>query len=250
MIKTIFAFWAVSFLTSCSSYIKEWHREIDRKPIRKSYLKGTSSREGQGSLRRSSVLSGRYSNKYSRSRSGKRVLSTADTNYLPPQVQRRYGKTQKRNQVNDLYDNGSEGSLWRGVGQESYFFSKNNIKKNGDIVIINVGEKLKRDIMLELSRRFPKMLNRKKKKKSDVSQNTNSKEEANKERRGIHERISGVVIEEINQGHLIVRGRKDIFHRKAKRLVEVQALIARRDIGDLDTIHSDKILESKVLVLR
>ena len=249
MTKKIFAILTVSFLTSCSSYIKEWHREMDRKQIRKSYLKGTRPRGLTGSLQRNSVLNGRSSNKYSRSRSALRTLSTADTNYHPPQVQREYRKTKKRNQINDLYDNGNEGSLWHGIGQEGYFFSKNNIKKNGDIIIINVGEKLKKDIMLELSRRFPSMVKRKKK-KSDASQNTNSKEEDGKNRKGIHDRISGVVIEEINQGHLIVRGRKDIFHRKAKRLVEVQALIARRDIGDLDTIHSDKILESKVLVLR
>ena len=249
MTNKIFIILTVSFLMSCSLSMKKWYPEIDRKQVQERDMRGGRSQRGARGIQDNLVSNRKPSNANFHIRSGMRVLSTANTNDLSPRVERHYGKSQKRNRINDLYDNGNEGSLWFGVGQGNYFFSRNNIKKNGDIVIIDVGDKLKKDIMFELSRRFPSMINRRKK-IGDKNKNKNLKKSDDKDRKGVKNRISGVVIEEINQGHLIVRGRKDVFHKKRKRLVEVQALISRRDIGDFDTIHSDKILESKVLVLR
>ena len=73
---------------------------------------------------------------------------------------------------------------------------------------------------------------------------------AGKEKSQVYDRISSVIIEEVNKDHLLVRGRKDVIFRKMKRYVEVQALINKRDISDEDAIESTKILESSVTILR
>jgi flagellar basal body L-ring protein FlgH len=47
-----------------------------------------------------------------------------------------------------------------------------------------------------------------------------------------------------------VKGKKEVIFRKEKRYIEIQALVSRRDIQDNDTISSDKVLESRVNILR
>ena len=64
------------------------------------------------------------------------------------------------------------------------------------------------------------------------------------------EKISGVVVEEINREHLLIKGRKNVLFKNRKRMVEVQALVSRKDIGDNDIISSDAILESNVTVVK
>ena len=55
-----------------------------------------------------------------------------------------------------------DGSLWSAKNSESFLFVTNNIKKKGDIVIVEVMSKMKDNIQDELKRTFPE---RKKKKK-------------------------------------------------------------------------------------
>jgi flagellar basal body L-ring protein FlgH len=65
-----------------------------------------------------------------------------------------------------------------------------------------------------------------------------------------HDKISSVVVEEINREHLLIKGRKNVLFKNRKRMVEVQALVSRKDIGDDDTISSDVILETNVVVVK
>jgi len=58
------------------------------------------------------------------------------------------------------------------------------------------------------------------------------------------------VIEQIDDQHLLLRGRKDVLYKNRKRLVEIQALIPRRDLNDNNTVNSDSILEQTITVLR
>ena len=72
----------------------------------------------------------------------------------------------------------------------------------------------------------------------------------NRVKRGHVYRISSVVTEEINNLYVIVRGRKEVLFRKRKRLIEIQGLIARKDISPDDKITSDSFLESSIKIIR
>ena len=62
--------------------------------------------------------------------------------------------------------------------------------------------------------------------------------------------LSSVVTEEINNLYVILRGRKEVLFRKRKRLIEIQGLIARKDVSPDDKITSDQFLESSIKIIR
>jgi flagellar basal body L-ring protein FlgH len=66
----------------------------------------------------------------------------------------------------------------------------------------------------------------------------------------IKDKISSVVVEEINREHLLIKGRKNVLYKNRKRMVEVQALVSRKDISDDDVLNSDTILETSVSVVK
>lgn len=241
---------------SCSNYVSKWHNQIDREMAlsNNKYKLGPKNNDNVNLYRRNLPASKRFSQQKAISQSKDKMHSTQFTRNLNPNVKRQYTPENRvRVRANDLTDNGNEGSLWVGAGQENYLFSRNNSKKSGDIVVIEVQNKLKTDITLELSRAFPEM---KKKKKDGTPEAAAEKPEEEKEAANdtggtkIYDRISSVVIEEINSDHLLLRGRKDVLFKKKKRLVEVQALIARRDVTDSDSVPSSRIIETSVAVLR
>ncbi len=178
----------------------------------------------------------------------------------PPPVRRNYRPKQnlrKRYKADDLLDNSSNrASLWAGKGKDRHLFTVLKEKRNGDIVLINVQKVLKNDITLELKRAFPdipkptstddKKDGEENKKNEEVADNTEKEMSGNK----IYDRVSSVIVEEINEDHLLLRGQKSVLFKQRKRLVEVQALVSRRDITDEDTVNSDNILESSVHILR
>lgn len=242
------------FGTSCASYVNRMHKEIDSKDEQKF----------RPSSRDSFLL-------YQKRNGGQlKSLTTKEVNNLKPGTQRQYTKSKKRYSANDLLDNDDSGSLWAGRGQESFLFSKNNYKRNGDIVIIQVQGNLKSAISAELARAFPatpkpRLANSNNagdeikdgkrpaaanniKSPPPVEENPSSgaKEDPTK----VYDRISSIVLEEVNKDHLLVRGRKELLYKRNKRVVEIQALVARRDVEDNDTIMSKHIIESDVHVLR
>ncbi len=241
-------------LSSCSSYVNRWHSEIDREQARRGggYRKGPKS-GNEFDLYRNKPVGQKFSNIAPIKEPTQGIHSTAYRNKVMPSTKRDYAP-RTRYKSNDLYDNGNEGSLWSGAGQENYLFSRNNAKKHGDIVAIEVQSKLKKEITLELARAFPTMAKPKKDKKDNAKAAApeapkNEEKEADDPNK-IHDRISSVVIEEINQDHLLLRGRKDVLYKKKRRLVEIQALISRRDVSDEDSVMSNSVLESTVSVLR
>lgn len=178
----------------------------------------------------------------------------------PPQVRRDYrpqSSVKKRYTAADLTDNTkNDSSLWAGKGRQKHLFTAQKDKKHGDIVLVNVKKALKNDITLELKKAFPDY--------PSYAKKTDSKEDAKPEAKAeeaeeakpkedetkVYDRVSSVVIEEINDDHLLVRGQKSVLFKKRKRLVEIQALVSRRDISDTDTIDSDNMLETSVHILR
>ena len=230
------------FLTSCSNYISKIYKQIDR--------------EERIKRKKSSDVFSRFRD----SKSGK-PISTNETSKLRPKVKRSYKgnpNAKRRYKSSDLNDN-SNNSLWVGEGKDSDFFIEIKKKKYGDIVIINILSSFKNKITRELKKAFPK-----RKKPSLKTENKDGKAgaetkepvAANKNKEDdpkigdALDQISSVVTERISKTHLLIRGRKEVLFRRRKRLVEVQALVARKDISIEDKVESDKFIESSVRIIR
>ncbi len=248
-------------LTSCASYIERMHRQLDQE-------------EGVGSSAQSDQFD------QFRARPGQQMPNTshpqfsaptprssASTNFMSPQVKRDYrpmNEAKKRYNADDLTDSQNEASLWSGNGKGNYLFGAVDDKRNGDIVLIQVAGRLKNEITLELKRAFPDMAPPPKKAEgaeggaaaegaaaaAGPAPASNNEDEAAADPDKVYDRISSVIVEHINDAHLLLRGRKHVLYKSHKRLIEVQALVSRRDISSEDTVNSDRILETSIVVLR
>jgi len=190
-------------------------------------------------------------------------VSSANVGNFKPGVQRLYNKQKKpRLKAQDLYDNGNTASLWGTQDLDSFLFTKTNYKKLGDIIVIKVVKGLKDEIGLELNRRFPAMKKEEEEDEAKDGKDADGKKDEKKtaekkdapapaaDPKKIYDKISGLVVEEINKGHILIRGRKDVLYRNRKRLIEIQALVNRKDVTDDDSVTSNKILESTVTIIR
>ena len=190
-------------INSCASYINKMHREFDgASNVRKKYEKDRFDqyRRGKVTARKNNVNS--FKNPY--------IVPSVQRNYRP------LAKAKKRYRVNDIADSQGDGSLWSGVeGRGNYLFTNNDDKRNGDIILIQVADKLKKEMSAELKRAFPSPTRKPKKKssttdpsKAPASTAPKVAEKKEDEKTTIHDRISSVVIEEINKEHLLIRGKK------------------------------------------
>jgi flagellar basal body L-ring protein FlgH len=177
-------------------------------------------------------------------------------NDMPPSVRRNYRSSGARTSARDFQDAGSSGSLWVDAPGGSLFTT--DITKNvGDIIIINVLDSLRNQISSELKRAFPEPVARKKENEkpapgapAQVAAPAPTTPAGDELETKVYDKISGVVAEEINKDYFLLRGKKEVIFRKEKRFVEVQALVSRKEISDNDTINSDRLVESRVIVLR
>jgi len=244
-----------SFLYSCGSYVDSLHRQIDRESGVK---QRPTKAHNQFDLYRGKGERNNNTN----------LLSTANQKAMEPNIKRQYNpdtEVKKRYTSDDLYDNGNEQSLWSGQGKDSFLFTQDSKKRQGDIILINVMNRLKNDITAELKRVFPapqaitskkdKKGNAKDGKKDESSKEKESEEKDNQDASSpaegqVHDKISTVIIEEINKDHVLLSGRKNILFRNRKHLIEVQALAHRRNINTEDQINSDEVIETNISVLR
>jgi flagellar L-ring protein precursor FlgH len=239
--------------TSCGTYVDNIYRDLDK-----------SERDAEVDIQddqfdRFRNTKRRTSSVYNKPK-GNRDVSTTNQKYVEPTVKRQYQEEKvalKRTTASDLTDQGNDGSLWTGNDSGQFLFTTSKSKNSGDIVQINVLAKLKNEITLELKRAFPENpfeaktgTEEKSKDGTAAAPKAAAKDSADMTDQGPSDRISGVVVEEINREHLLIKGRKNVLFRNRKRLVEVQALVSRKDITDDDTINSDAILESNVSVVR
>lgn len=229
------------FLSSCAAYVNSVHRQIDNEE-RSKRARYTQYR-GQGDRRpiQNPVTLG-----------GGATANSQKNMY--PGVRRNYQTPGKRRyRADDLVDNQSDGSLWSGKNSESFLFVNNNLKKKGDIVIIEVMKSLKDVIQDELKRNFPEAPKSVKKGKAGTAEKTAEAPAApaaaeNPDK--VYDKISTSVVEQVNQDYLLIRGRKEIMYKKFKRYFEVQAIVSQKDITSRDSVTSPKLLEPKINVLR
>ncbi len=243
-------FISIIYLTSngCSHYIHRIHQEFDKKLNNRS------------KARKKDTFSLYRKNKHYRQN-----ISTRNLRNISPTIKRRYTPTaRKRYKADDLNDNQYDGSLWSGQkGNDQFLFTKNNYKSSGDIVLVQVYGKLKNEITAELKRAYPNPKNKQKNripsssKKTDkpagqasAGQPKESDQTAPENDQKAYDRISSVVVEEINRDHILLRGRKNLLYQNRKRLIELQALISRKDILDDDTVSSNRIIESSITVIK
>lgn len=259
-LKTIFLLGILSLMTSCSSYVNSLYRDFEQQERSNSDVDVASDGFDQYRFPKR-----RTSREYNRVSKIDRTVTTGNVKILAPEVKRQYKDEKaavKRYTASDLTDNGNDGSLWAGSDPNAFLFSNNTSKSAGDIVQINVLPRLKNEITLELKKAFPDNpyeTRVAKAEKTDESRAPAVAEEKKADKKepesnlndgGAQDKISGVVVEEINREHLLIKGRKNVLFKNRKRMVEVQALVSRKDIAENDTINSDAILESNISVVR
>lgn len=239
--------------TSCANYISKMYTELDgpqRRQVEEQRRANADSKFDQY----------RRSRRSADAPQDRRSLTSTTRANVQPQVKRQYSKTvSPRVTASNFYDNRNDGSLWAGDGNENYLFTKNKWKRNGDIILVNVQTRLKNEITMELKRAFPPIP------KLGATPNKEGEQQAGQQQAAaegagddedksadskIHDKISGVIVEEISRDHLLVRGQKNVLFKNRKHLIELQALISRKDINEDDTVNSTKFLESSVTVLR
>jgi flagellar L-ring protein precursor FlgH len=253
--KTIIIF-MLFILASCAGYVDNIHRQLDRE-------------EKIAKRKKSDFPSDRFAAFRERDRmrpeNDKRPIKNPITyslgndpsGQMKPPVKREYRP--QRLQADDFVDKDSDGSLWANQGSSSSLFTYQNDKRMGDMVIINVLENLRNQISSELKRTFPDKPKRSgkelkagegdKKAAAATPPAASANRDENEMDMKVYDKISGTVMEEISKDYILLRGRKEVIFKKEKRSIEVQALVSRKDIMENDYVNSDKLLESRVIVL-
>lgn len=252
----------LSLLTSCSSYMNSIYKEFENQDRAVVDAENENNYEDQFDQFRKTKR--RTSQVYNKPKKGNNGVTTNTQAVVEPNVKRQYKDERtalKRYTASDFTDGEGDGSLWAGSDPNAFLFSSSKSKTSGDIVQINVGNKLKDEITMELKRAFPDNPYEAKAAKENESKagastpgaaGGNEKKPASVAEAGgdVKDKISSVIVEEINREHLLVKGRKNVLFKNKKRMVEVQALVSRKDISDDDSINSDSILETNVSVVR
>jgi len=244
-------------LVSCANYVNSVHRQIDRE---EGGTRPSSARPqpSQPPVDRFAAYRERDRFKKEDRRPIQNPLTYSlgsDPSVRPP-VKRDYRP--QRYQARDFVDDDNSGSLWANQGSSSSLFTYQNDKRTGDMVIINVLENLRNQISSELKRTFPDKPVRKatdknpepEKKTAQAAPVNPLTAQENEMDMKVYDKISGTVMEEISKDYILLRGRKEVIFKKEKRSIEVQALVSRKDIMENDYVNSDKLLESRVVILR
>lgn len=142
-------------------------------------------------------------------------------------------------------------SLWTGKGTDSYLFTNTTEKKVGDLITIDVYKNLRNEIATELkidaetaSYEGPEG----EKEKTEAEKPAAESESASDDKPS--DQISAIVEEDVNQTHLLLKGKKTLVFRGKKKLLEIKALVAKKDIKSDDRVDSKNIMETNIIVLR
>lgn len=272
--RTLLLTLILSSFYSCASYVQNLHRQIDHEERAELVKQGKAQPQNR-------AYNPNYQGQYPNSQAQNPYVNQqyAQTNQDPRYPSRKFDQRPIQNPVtlqnvpsaastnsrtnfdpnrrytaDDLRDNDPSGSLWSDNNGGTYLFTTSENIKRGDFVVIEVLASLKDDIQEELKRAYPEPPKRN---ADGTVEKTEEEKPAEPARAGaatedtkIYDKISTQVVDEVNQNYLFVRGRKEVMFRGAKRFIEVQAVVPRKDIKDTDTVRSDKILQPRVFALR
>jgi len=248
----IFLLTTLLFFQSCAQYVNQMHRQIDRDEN----YRGPKKISGSKNFK-SNDPKRQHPERDKRPIANPLTYSLSDSGpsaQMRPQVKRQYRPS--RMNADDFKDNEQDGSLWANQGSSSSLFTYQNDKHTGDMVIINVLENLKNQISNELKRAYPDAPKKTKEKESPdkaASATPSTAPQSSPENEmdmKVYDKISSVVAEEVSKDYIMLRGQKEVIFKKEKRSIEVQALVSRKDIMENDYVNSDKLLESRVYILR
>ncbi len=256
-ITTLILLSSLTLLTSCGSFIDGMYRDLDNQErVAADEQEENTAYPDQFDQYRKNTKR-RTSSVYNKPGRNRGEVSTNNQKLVAPEVKRQYQDERvalKRTTASDLTDNGNDGSLWGTGDSNAFLFATSKNKSSGDIIQIDVLPKLRNEITLELKRAFPDNPYETEKAAASATTPTTTAAAgapgATAEAGNDTDKISSVVVEEINREHLLIKGRKNVLFKNRKRMVEVQALVSRKDILDNDSISSDSILESNVTVVR
>lgn len=254
-ITTLIFLSSLTLLTSCGSFIDGMYKDLDRQErISADEQDENTAYPDQFDQYRKNTKR-RTSSVYNKPGRSRGEVSTSTQKLVSPEVKRQYQDERvalKRTTASDLTDNGNDGSLWGSGDSNAFLFATSKNKSSGDIIQIDVLAKLRNEITLELKRAFPDNPYDTEKASAPATTPTPAPTTpvAATEAGTETDKISSVVVEEINREHLLIKGRKNVLFKNRKRMVEVQALVSRKDITDNDSVSSDSILESNVTVVR
>ena len=237
------------FFVSCANYVNSLHRQIDRE---EKMARGDTVED----------MKQHYSPYKSRfNRDGDKRPIKDPTTYsmndggpssaqMKPSVKREYRP--QRYKADDFKDDDSAGSLWANQGNSASLFTYQNDKHTGDMVIVNVLENLRNQISSELKRVFPDRPKPSSGKPDSKAAIAAAAAPATAEEMDmkIYDKISGTVMEEISKDYILLRGRKDVIFKKEKKSIEVQGLVSRKDIMENDYVNSDRLLDTRVFIIR
>ncbi len=251
--KLVFLLLVSMLFTSCANYINSVYRQLDKEE--NAAREAKAPKDGIDTFRQSYAKKDKSRDKRPINNPVTFSLTgTGPNSEMRPNVKREY-RPQRYNR-NDFVDDDASGSLWGKQSNSSSLFISTQEKGQGDVVIINVLDNLRNQISSELKRAFPDA----KKKATDpaaaapganpTAAAATAEAPTDDVDMKVYDKVSGTVVEEINDNYLVVRGRKEVIFKKEKRSIEIEALVSRRDILENDHVNSDKILESRVFVLR
>ncbi len=137
-------------------------------------------------------------------------------------------------------------SLWTGKGTDSYLFSNATERKLGDILTIDVYGNLRNDISTELKlyEKTQGLAEEAEKKEPEKAEGVAESDDKPSDQ------ISTVVEEEVNQTHFLLVGKKTVVYKGSKKLLEIRAMVAKKDISPNDRINSKNLMETTITVLR
>lgn len=256
-ITTLILLSSLTLLTSCASFIDGMYKDLDRQErISADEQEENEAYPDQFDQYRKNTKR-RTSSVYNKPGRNRGEVSTNTQKLVAPEIKRQYQDERvalKRTTASDLTDNGNDGSLWGSGDSNAFLFATSKNKSSGDIIQIDVLPKLRNEITLELKRAFPENPYETGKAAAAAAATPATTAGAPGAAAGETgtdtDKISGVVVEEINREHLLIKGRKNVLFKNRKRMVEVQALVSRKDILDNDSVSSDSIIESNVTVVR
>jgi flagellar L-ring protein precursor FlgH len=251
-----FTLFLLFFLVSCAGYVDQIHRQMDREERGNNPKEDTRAPKDRFAAYRERDKFHPEDDKRPIKNPVTYSLGSDSSGQMRPPVKREY-RPQRYN-AKDFVDDDNDGSLWANQGSSSSLFTYQNDKHTGDMVIINVLENLRNQISSELKRTFP---DRPKRTGKELEKGADKGAQApvggpaanaqdNEMDMKVYDKISGTVMEEISKDYILLRGQKDVIFKKEKRSIEVQALVSRKDIMENDYVNSDKLLESKVIILR